>query len=453
MSNHRVIILGAGIGGLSTAAYLANAGISSLIIERTNFPGGRCYGRYVDGDWYDIGAIYFGQRVPELLKNYFGIDINYKTMRIGIRLAGNLIPYPVDWHTLVTLKKCPISSLTLIKFLNKLTLLYRRSTFIKYPSLGSLIDALSENYLIRQLGYIAFGVTGTNPYQLPAHYLGMGTNVSGTIVGKPVNLQGGNRKLADSLTNYILEKQSRIKFQEVVEQITPQNSGGFKVITDKGEYLTEVVVSNIGFKPTVTQLTPLNLWDSAYFSTVQTFHPTLEVINIFLKISKGFAFPAGHGVFFLAEDVITEFNCLENGVFPDQSMFILQVPTNLEPDSIPYHSATIQFYHPKGKVSDIRLQEQAQRILKQGLNRLFCGLSNYVVKFTVFTPDEYERNFGFRPYVFGIKPVIGCERFSVETPIQRLYCVGDSVEPDRPSVPQAMESGILCAKKIMCELK
>ena len=42
MNKYDVIIIGAGIGGLTCGCYLAKAGLKVLIIEQHNKPGGYC---------------------------------------------------------------------------------------------------------------------------------------------------------------------------------------------------------------------------------------------------------------------------------------------------------------------------------------------------------------------------------------------------------------------------
>jgi phytoene dehydrogenase-like protein len=81
-----------------------------------------------------------------------------------------------------------------------------------------------------------------------------------------------------------------------------------------------------------------------------------------------------------------------------------------------------------------------------GLEKLFKGFSRAITSYAIYDPIRYEREFGFPPYVFGVSPAQDQRRFPVRTPIPNLFCVGDSVQPDGPSVPQAMESGIAAAR-------
>jgi heterodisulfide reductase subunit A-like polyferredoxin len=42
MSNKKVIVIGAGIGGITTAIHLAKKGLSATVFEKNARPGGRC---------------------------------------------------------------------------------------------------------------------------------------------------------------------------------------------------------------------------------------------------------------------------------------------------------------------------------------------------------------------------------------------------------------------------
>ena len=54
--NKSAVIIGAGIGGITTAIYLAKQGYSIDIFEKNASPGGRC-GQFIrDGHRFDLGA-------------------------------------------------------------------------------------------------------------------------------------------------------------------------------------------------------------------------------------------------------------------------------------------------------------------------------------------------------------------------------------------------------------
>jgi len=55
-SKKEVIIIGAGIGGITTSIYLAQKGYSVRIFEKNQFAGGRCSAMTIDGHRFDTGA-------------------------------------------------------------------------------------------------------------------------------------------------------------------------------------------------------------------------------------------------------------------------------------------------------------------------------------------------------------------------------------------------------------
>jgi phytoene dehydrogenase-like protein len=342
-----------------------------------------------------------------------------------------------------------VSGADLLCFLLSLPKLYQHSFFERHGSVGEAVDALTRNATLRQLGYVLSGVSGVSPYRLPSHYLEMGKRVIGTVVGNPVHFVGGNRQVADRLVGFIRLHGGQLAFQEKVEQILWKGSSDFRIVTDRGEYTCDFVISNAGIKTTILDMTSPALWDKSFWAEVEALKTTLQVINIFLTLSPSQAFPPGYGAFFAATDPVQEFALLEKGQFPEQSMFILQVPTNLEKEPVPYHQATLQFYCPRGEVSPQALDQQARHVMTEGLDNLFAGLSQQVIDYQVYNPIRYEREFGLKPFVFGISPDICNRRYGLQTPRERLFCVGDSVQPERPSVAQAMESGILCAQEIV----
>ncbi|HLP72492.1 MAG TPA: phytoene desaturase family protein [Bacteroidales bacterium] len=86
MDKKKAVIIGAGIGGLATASYLAGNGYDVEIFEKNSAPGGRC-GRLVrDGYRFDLGATML--MMPEVYKEVFG--------SLGIPLFENGDIQPLD---------------------------------------------------------------------------------------------------------------------------------------------------------------------------------------------------------------------------------------------------------------------------------------------------------------------------------------------------------------------
>jgi phytoene desaturase len=78
------IIIGAGIGGITTAIYLARQGFRVTVYEKNTSPGGRCSQIIRDGHRFDLGATIF--LMPEIYRQVF------KTLGISLEECFNIIP-------------------------------------------------------------------------------------------------------------------------------------------------------------------------------------------------------------------------------------------------------------------------------------------------------------------------------------------------------------------------
>src|SRR4030042_6505256 len=73
--NKNAVIIGAGIGGITTAAFLAKNGYRVRVYEKNPAPGGRCGQINREGHRFDIGATMF--MMPGIYREVFrslGID-------------------------------------------------------------------------------------------------------------------------------------------------------------------------------------------------------------------------------------------------------------------------------------------------------------------------------------------------------------------------------------------
>jgi phytoene desaturase len=69
IENRNVVIVGAGIGGIATAARLARRGYHVTVVEKNEQPGGRCGRMAVGGYTFDTGATFF--LMPDLYARTF----------------------------------------------------------------------------------------------------------------------------------------------------------------------------------------------------------------------------------------------------------------------------------------------------------------------------------------------------------------------------------------------
>jgi protoporphyrinogen oxidase len=98
-----VVIVGAGLTGLSAAYHLAQAGVKPRVLEALEEPGGACRTLERDGFSFDLTGHLLHLRLAEsesLLKR-LGVwgRLYRQRRRAGIALAGRITPYPIQIHT------------------------------------------------------------------------------------------------------------------------------------------------------------------------------------------------------------------------------------------------------------------------------------------------------------------------------------------------------------------
>ena len=84
--NKTAIIIGAGIGGIATALYLAKNGYQASVYEKNSSPGGRCGQLIRDGHRFDLGATML--LMPGIYRQVFG--------ELGITLEDGKDIVPLD---------------------------------------------------------------------------------------------------------------------------------------------------------------------------------------------------------------------------------------------------------------------------------------------------------------------------------------------------------------------
>ena len=69
MEDKRILVVGAGIGGIAAAARLARSGYQVQVFEKNAIPGGRCGQMEIQGHRFDTGPTLF--LMPELYQGAF----------------------------------------------------------------------------------------------------------------------------------------------------------------------------------------------------------------------------------------------------------------------------------------------------------------------------------------------------------------------------------------------
>lgn len=98
-----VLVLGAGLTGLSTAYHLGRRGIEPVVLEREAEPGGACRTLAQGGFAFDLTGhlLHLGREEGRRLVAELGIAprLRRHTRRAAVLLAGTVTPYPIQINT------------------------------------------------------------------------------------------------------------------------------------------------------------------------------------------------------------------------------------------------------------------------------------------------------------------------------------------------------------------
>jgi protoporphyrinogen oxidase len=126
-SNGTVVIIGAGLAGLSAGRVLQDAGIPYVILESQERPGGVCRTETVGGFTFDYTGhlLHLAEgESRDLILDLIGEELQEHTRRASIYVEGTFVPYPIQAHfgflpapvaercmeDLLTASHCPASS-------------------------------------------------------------------------------------------------------------------------------------------------------------------------------------------------------------------------------------------------------------------------------------------------------------------------------------------------------
>jgi oxygen-dependent protoporphyrinogen oxidase len=176
---HPVVIIGGGISGLSTAYYLAKAGIPSRLVERRTRLGGVIHTESVDGCVIEAGPDSFLSAKPAALELIHELGLASEIigsndhLRVTyIRRGGRLVPLPDGLMLMVPTRLMPMVATRLLSWPTKIRMgleCLRRPSHAPHED-RSVADFIRDHYGQEAVDYLAepllSGVYGGDPEQL-----------------------------------------------------------------------------------------------------------------------------------------------------------------------------------------------------------------------------------------------------------------------------------------------
>jgi phytoene desaturase len=491
-SHQTALIIGAGIGGIATAARLARSGYDVTVIEKNATPGGRCSQLVRDGHRFDVGATLFlmpevfaetyaalGERMDDHL-DLRRIDPTYRIrFEDGTQLAltnnltamqpqleaiepgsfGGLLRYLVEGgqHYHKSLKHFVGRNFyNLFEYfsLRNLPLLFELKALVNhYDNVGHYFhDPRLKAAFTFQNMYL-----GLSPYDAPATYSLLQYTELADGVWFPM---GGMYSVINSLVSIAKAHGVRFMYNTPVKQIEVNGNRATGVVLQNGARLSaDVIVANADLPYVYRHLLP----DQAEADRLERMKYTCSAVMFYWGVDKVYP-QLGHHNIYLAGDYRGSFDRIfKDRSLPDDPSFYVNAAVRTDPTAAPAGQDTLMVLVPVGHLDDragqdwdaLRTRARAsvlRRLADMGVSDLEQHL-----KFEIsYTPRDWFNLYGLaKGAAFGLShnfTQVGYLRpQNRHSHYRNLYFTGSSTHPGS-GLPMAMLSARLTTERIMKEV-
>ena len=488
------IVIGAGLGGIATAARLARSGFSVTVLEKNELPGGRASQIVRDGHRFDVGPTLF--LMPEVWEDTYAalgenladhldlqrIDPTYTVhFEDGLRLqlTSNL---GVMQKQLEAVEKTAFTGflsyiaegsrhykLSVEKFLGR-----NFRNIFEYFSLRNLplifqLKALAKHYAntgrffkderLKAIFTFQNMYLGLSPFDAPATYSLLQYTELAEGVWYPM---GGMYRAVESLVGIAEKLGVKFLYNSAVREIKVDGSRVRSVITDDGrELFADIFVGNADLPYIYKELLP----EGRQSRQLEDKRYTCSTIMFYWAVDKRYPQLAHHNVF-LGGDYRASFDRIfKDNDLPDEPSFYVHAPARTDPAAAPDGQDTLYVLVPVGHLDSSQPQdwdERVQRARRTVIGRLahemgIHDLEQHIKFETIYQPETWKQRFNLaKGAAFGLSHnfmQVGYLRPKNRHPrYGNLYFAGASTHPGT-GLPIVLLSARLTTQRILEEWK
>lgn len=486
-----IVIIGAGLTGLTSAALLAKEGYNVKVIEKNSAPGGVASRYEKSGFTFDTGPTWY--LMPEMFERIFTLldrktedyfelekmDPSYKIF-FSPEEKYNISPEPqMNYKTFKSLEKNGDKKLK--KYLSKSKFAYdiavNEFLYKDYDSifaffnkrmildgpkmhvlskLDSYVKRFFKNKKARQMIEYNIVFLGCSPYNSPAMY----TLMSHVDITEGVYYpKGGIYKLVEALYKICLEYDVDFYFDDEVTNLEIEDKRIQKVKTRNNYFSTDIVLSAADYHHTEMNLIPKKyrsysnrFWESKILAP--------GVFLLFLGLNKELPELEHHNLF-LAEDWEDHFNTIfKKPSWPQNPSYYIKCPTKQDKTMAPKGKDNLFILVPiHAKVEDTeKLRKEYEDKIINHLEQLTgTSIRDSIEVKKIISPDDFKRNYNsFHGTAMGLAhnlfqtAVFRPRRKSKK--IKNMYYAGHYTHPGI-GMPMVMIASELAKKRIVKDIK
>ncbi len=471
----RVIVIGAGMGGLATAARLAKRGHKVQIFESNNFVGGKCRTEWIDGFAFDTGpslltlpAVYrdlflkTGKRIEHLLKikpvdPAFTYIFHDGAQVVFPNLSHNKTVSAIseafgkqagqEWHELLSRAEqmwdASRESFIESELKSPLQVLKRRTFFTDLKtiapttSLRELTNQYTTNPYLRKIVDRYATYTGSDPREVPAVLL---TIAFVEEAFGAWHVEGGLGALATTLESRVRDLGVEINFNSAVASILLKDQAAIGIkLQDGSEHFSDVIVANVDAELVYNKLLPKVKRTARARKALSKATPSLSGFSLLLGLSG--KSNLGHHTVFFPENYDAEFDQIfkEKQPVSDPAIYICnpndpKMIDNQDSESwfvlinAPRHEPNGGFDWSQPGVKERYANHIIDLMEKRGLE-----IRSRLQVLEIRTPADLEANTNAPGgSIYGTSSNGARSAFlraKNRSPIKNLYCVGGSAHP------------------------
>lgn len=361
LSTADVVVVGAGIGGLTCAAYLAETGKRVIVVDQHSLAGGNATIFEHDGYEFDVGVHYIGDcnpggGFPSMLEP-LGIDLEFNELDpdgydIFHFPDGMVFRVPKDaerfrerlHETFPDEAECIDSYVDAVVALDQELLAGKPPEMLMAhggSTLGEFLAPLSPSPRLRTILAAQHGVYGLPPDEvsLVMHSLVVMHYFKGAFYPR-----GGGQVIADALCESIRAHGGDIVLRTTVERILVEDGqvAGVEIhspspVRKKGVpdvIRAPIVVSNADLKRTVFELVGPEHWPAEFVERVAKMEMALPIFVVYLVLDRDLAaegFTNANHFYCETDDIEGAYSSLEQGRLEDQAMVYITMSSLKDP--------------------------------------------------------------------------------------------------------------------------
>ena len=483
----KVIIIGAGFAGLSAAAFMAKAGWDVTVIEKNKTAGGRAKQLIAEGFTFDMGPSWYW--MPDVFERFFEqfgkkVTDYYSLARLDpsyrVYWQNGFTDIPANYNELKSLFE------TIEKGSAEKLDQYLQEAFVKYKigiqdlvykpgqsftefldwdivknvfkldvftSVRSHVAKYFKDERLKQIMEFPVLFLGALPQNTPALYSLMNY---ADMVGGTWYPEGGMYSVVKAMQQVAEEQGVQFIFGHDAKEIIIENDAAKKLITDKGEFSADVIISGADY-----YFTEFNLLPKTYRSYTEKYWDKKllapSCLLYYIGLNKKLDGVLHHSLFFDVPFAQHATEIYSDPKWPGEPLFYLSVCSKTDDTVAPAGCENLVILVPvasglKNDSEELR-EKYLQKIIKRLEMHTNQSIGDAIIFKKTFSVSDFVSEYNaYKGNAYGLANVL--QQTAILKPscrskkIKNLFYTGQFTVPG-PGVPPSLISGEVVSKQVL----